>query len=430
MIGLGALWFLLWGMSCSLRSPIIDNQLPIGNPQNAIGHYLQIMRANPGSEQARTAHLKIGMIYNGRPGEDEKAIKIFQKIVQSYPTSSQAGDALWMLANRDYKNGNYEAARRRYLQFILDFSQDPRARTARLKIADCYIELGANTAALKTLANYEARYPTDSRIPEVLLKVGQIHESLNSPENAAEAYRRLMAEFPNAAEECALAQQRLGALNGFVVSGAESSEALARKPLPQNEDEALTQIREVEPKPSQNRRAELKSWVASPTFGYNPRRLLMESGLLEGPDVKASMAGDGALLNDVMYNLGLMYYMSEDYQRAGACLEKALDLGVRGIDLPNLYLNLGICYKEKAAWDKTKETFRKLASVDMNAIERLISAGESEILTGNYLDGAKFLESLLGITDQFDSHISNTLRNSKRRQDNKGRAELGEGDND
>lgn len=432
MIRLGTIWFLLWAVSCSPRSPMsrIENQLPNGNPQRAIARYLEIMRANPGSEQARNAHFKIGRIYDGQPGEDDKAIKIFEKIVQSYPTSSQAGDALWILANRSQENGNYEVARRRYLQFILDFSQDPRTPAARLHLADCYVQLGANTAALKTLANYETRYPTDSRIPEVLLKVGTIHESLNSSENAAETYRRVIAEFPNAAEECALARQRLGALSGFEISSAETSAKLAREPLPIEEDETPTQIRNAAPRPSLNRRAEFKSWVASPTFGYNPRRLLMASGLLEGPDVKASMAGDGALLNDVVYNLGLMHYMSEDYKRAGACLEKALDLGVRDIDLPNLYLNLGICYKEVSAWDKTRGMFRKLASVDMNAIERLIAAGESEILVGNYNDGAKLLESLLGISDQFDSHISNTLRNSKRRQENKGRAELEEGDND
>ena len=432
MSGLGALWFLLWAMSCSLRSPMsrIDEQLPKRDPQSAIVHYLQIMRANPGSEQARTAHLKIGMIYDRRAGEGEKAIKIFEKIVQSYPTSSQAGDALWMLANHDYENGNYDTAQKRLLQFILDFSQDLRTQKARLQLADCYIHLGANAVALKTYADYEARYPADSRIPDVLLKVGTIHESLKSSENALITYLRVIDEFPNATEERELAQQRLRALSGFVFFGTETSPVSALESLPHNEDETPTQIRQVEPKASLNPGAEIDSWVASPTFGFNPRCLLTASGLLEGPDVRANMAGDGALLNDVIYNLGLMYYMSEDYKRAGACLEKAVDLEVRDTDRPNLYLNLGICYKEIAAWDKTKEMFRQLASVDMNAIERLIAAGESELQIGNCLDGAKFLESLLGISDQHDSRISHTLRNIKRMQEIKGREELGEGDSD
>lgn len=432
MFSLGALWFLLWAISCSLRPPTsrIDGQLPKSDPQSAIAHYLQIMRANPGSEQARTAHLKIGMIYDGKHGEGEKAIKIFKKIVQSYPTSSQAGDALWMLANHDYENGDYETARKRYFQFILDFSQDLRTQTARLQLADCYFHLGSNAVALKTYSDYEARYPADSRIPAVFLKVGRIYEALNSSENAVVTYRRVIAEFPNATEECTLAQQRLGTLSGVVVTGTETSAVSALESLPHNEGETPTQIRQVKPKTSLNPRAELVSWVTSPTFGYNPRRLLTASGLLEGPDVRASMAGDGALLNDVIYNLGLMYYMSEDYKRAGACLEKAVVLGVRDADLPDIYLNLGICYKKMAAWDKTKEMFRQLASVDMNATERLIAAGESELRIGNYLDGAKLLESLLGISDRYDSRISQALRNTKRMQENKERDELGEGDND
>ena len=161
MIRLGTIWFLLWAVSCSPRSPMsrIENQLPNGNPQRAIARYLEIMRANPGSEQARNAHFKIGRIYDGQPGENDKAIKIFEKIVQSYPTSSQAGDALWILANRSQENGNYEVARRRYLQFILDFSQDPRTPAARLHLADCYVQLGANTAALKNVSKLRNPLP-------------------------------------------------------------------------------------------------------------------------------------------------------------------------------------------------------------------------------------------------------------------------------
>ena len=432
MLGLGGAWAIFWMMSCSVPSPMLrtDKQLAKKDPQSAIVHYLQIMRANPGSEQARIAHLEIGMIYDGQSGEDEKAIKIFEKIVQSYPTSPQAGDALWMLANRNYENENYETARERFLQFILDFSQDKRTQPARLHLADCYVQLGAKAAALKSYADYEARYPADSRIPEVLLKIGKIYESIKSPENAAVTYRRVIADFPNATKECALAQQRLGVLSGIEVSETETSATSALASLSHNEDENPAKIRKAAPKKSFNPRAEVESWDTSPTFGYNPRRLLTASGLLEGSDVRASMAGDGALLNDVIYNLGLVYYMSEDYKRAGACLEKAVDLGVRDVDLPNLYLNLGICYKEIAEWDKAKQMFRQLSSVSMKAIERLIAAGERELHLGNNLEAAKLLESLLGISDRFDSRISQTLRNSKKVQENKGREQLGEGDNE
>ena len=430
MLGLGGPWVIFWMMSCSVPSPMLrtDKQLAKKDPQSAIDHYLQIMRANPDSEQARIAHLEIGMIYDGQSGEDEKAIKIFEKIVQSYPTSSQAGDALWILANRNYEDENYETARARFLQFILDFSQDKRTKPARLHLADCYVQLGTKAAALKSYADYEARYPADSRIPEVLLKIGKIYESIKSSENAAATYRRVIADFPNATKERALAQQRLGVLSGFEVSETETSATSALASLSHNEDEIPAKIRKAAPKKPFNPRSEFESWDTSPTFGYNPRRLLTASGLLEGPDVRASMAGDGALLNDVIYNLGLVYYMSEDYKRAGACLEKAVDLGVRDVDLPNLYLNLGICYKEIAEWDKAKQMFRQLSSVSMKAIERLIAAAERELHLENNLEAAKLLEGLLGISDRFDSQISQTLRNSKKVQENKGREQLGEGD--
>ncbi|MBI1929931.1 tetratricopeptide repeat protein, partial [Candidatus Poribacteria bacterium] len=315
-------------ISCSPRSPIHQTQplTKTGDAESAIAHYTQVMRSNPDSDAARTAHLKIGKVYYEQLGDHEKGIQIFEQIVQSYPTSFQAGEALWLLAKHDEEHGNYESARKRYLQFILDFSQDARSQTARLHLAACFFQLGRYNDALKTYADYEARYPTAPTIPAVLLKVGEIYAGpLNSPEKAREIYRRVLTEFPKATEEIAHAQQRLEAMGGVVTTQGEEA-------IPNSEDES-TQLRQVGPKARPDARAELARWGVSPTFGYNPRNLLMEGGLLEGEEMQESLAGGGALLDDAIYNLGLMFYMSEDYKRAGTCLEKAAELGIRESNL-------------------------------------------------------------------------------------------------
>ena len=378
-----------------------------GDAQSAIAHYMQIMQADPDSDEARRAHLEIGMIYDEQLGNHEKAIKIFEKIVQSYPTSPQAGEALWLLASHDYENGNYESARKRHLQFILDFSQDSRNQMARLRLAACYLHRGRHEEALKTYTDYEARYPTDSRIPAVLLKVGKIYEALNLPQKAEETYLRVIAEFPDATEETTLVQQRLTALRGAVNADAGTEQVPAAAEPPPVVDEESGEIRQVGPKTRPDASAELARWGTSPTFGYNPRHLLATSGLLEGEEMQATLAGDGALLDDAVYNMGLMFYMSEDYKRAGACLERAVGLGVRDA---NLYLKLGICYKKVGAGDKAKGTFRQLALIDMHAIEKLITLGEQEIEKKNYRAGIKSLKILQGISDEYDSHISQALR--------------------
>jgi len=362
------------------------------------------MRSNPDSDAARTAHLKIGKIYYEQLGDREKGIQIFEQIVQSYPTTSQAGEALWLLAKHDDAHGNYESARKRYLQFILDFSQDARSQKARLHLAACFSQLGRYNDALKTYADYEARYPTDPTLPAVLLKVGEIYAGpLNSPEKARETYRRVLTEFPKATEEIAHARQRLAALGGVVTTQGEATIADA-------EDESI-QLRQVGPKARPDARAELARWGVSPTFGYNPRNLLMEGGLLEGEEMQESLAGDGALLDDAIYNLGLMFYMSEDYKRAGTCLEKAEALGIRE---SNLYLKLGVCYKKVGARDKAKQAFRQLAAFAPEAIEPLIINGEQELAKGNYRKAIESLEILLGISERYDKRISEDLNTAYR----------------
>lgn len=412
-------------VGCSPRLPVSQPQ-PLeskAETEDTIAYYTQLMQSHPNSRKGRDAHLKIGVIFYDRLGDQERGIQIFEKLIDAYSTSPQGAEALWRLAMHDYERGNYESAQKYYLRFLLDFSGNKRSRGARLRMADCLFHLGRYKDAIKAYADYEVRYPNDSRIPAVLLKIGEIHaESLNSPEQANVLYRRVIDDYPDATKEMAIARQRLAVPGGLVLVPAQAEADLAI-----SEGEAIA-IRQVGPKTRPNASRELTRWSVSAIFGYHPRQLLRESGLLDGEEMQESLAENGALLDDAVYNIGIMFYMSEDYKRAGTCLEKAVDLGIHE---PNLYLKLGVCYQKIGAKDKAKQTFRQLASVDLTAFEKLVVTSEQTLANRNYRAAIESLEILSGVSERHDARIAQALdiayRQMNKRSNNTNHQEKNDG---
>ncbi|MBM3239649.1 tetratricopeptide repeat protein [Candidatus Poribacteria bacterium] len=366
-----------------------DRMVDGGKYREAIAMYTQIMQSNPGMETAREAHLKAGIVYYNHLNDTEKALSIFERIVKDYPRSNQAVESLWLLGTHYYDNGEYQQARNKFIQLILDFSDSDKTKSDKLQIAACYEQLNKYQEAISTYSEFERFYPRDSKIPQIVLKKGELYEQLSQKDKAILEYQRVVNDFPSFYSEVNKARQRLEILG--------ANERLA--------EEQDGEIRQIGPKARPDARAELARWTISPTFGYNPRELLMgESGnsLFGGIELEESLNSDGALLDDAVYNMGLMYYMIEDYKKAGACLEKAVEIGVKSADA---YLRLGVCYREVGSVEKAKETFKTVAKIAPNVMENLLMDSENQAANGNYEKAINSLEMILGISETIDKQI-------------------------
>ncbi|MBC8233292.1 tetratricopeptide repeat protein [bacterium] len=366
-----------------------DRMVDGGKYLEAIAMYTQIMQSNPDTEIAREAHLKAGVVYYKNLSETEKALSIWEKIVKYYPRSKQAGEALWLLGMHYYDNGEYQQARNKFIQLILDFPHSSKIKSARISIAACYEHLNEYQKVISTYTEFERFYPRDSKIPGIVLKKGEIYEQLGRKDKAILEYQRVISDFSSFYSEVNKAQQRLETLG------------VSEKSV----EEQQGGIREVGPKVRPDARAELESWAISPIFGYNPRELLMgPSGntLFGGIELEASLNSDGALLDDAVYSMGLMYYMVEDYKKAGACLEKAVEIGIKSVDA---YLKLGVCYREVGSVEKAKETFKTAAKIDPSVMQNLIMDSENQAANGNFEKAINSLEMILGISKTADERI-------------------------
>lgn len=388
--------FVLFSCTTSTKMWQADRMVGSGNYSEAIAMYTQIMKSNPDSEIARKAHFKAGKVYYKNLGETDTALRIFERIVKRYPKNAEASESLWILGMHYYNANEYQQARKKFIQLILDFPKSKKIKSARLQIAACYEQSGEYQKAVSTYIEFENFYPEDSKISEIVLQKGNLYEKLGQNDKAMQEYQRVVSEFPFFTREVEKAQQRLTTLGA----------------IPITEDKTSTmenELRQVGPKTRPNARVEFERWKPSPTFGYNPRELLMGrdgNALFGGIELEASLDSDGALLDDALYNMGLMYYMMEDYKRAGACLEKAVEIGIKEADA---YLRLGICYREVSALKNAKQMFKKTAELDLDVLANVILDSENRAAKGDYEKAIHSLKLILGISAELDKRIHAVL---------------------
>ena len=372
--------------------------LHFADPNLALRHYAEVVEANPDSEAAQEAYLKAAQIYYHQLNNTEKGLSIFQKIVDQQPTSSQAEVALWALAEHDFSQKNYSLAQGRYLQYTLDFSNHQPAVLARRRIADCLFYQARYDDALQRYQDYNQRFAKAEDRPQVLLRIAEIYTQTHQVDLARQTYTRLLVDFPQTKDSV---QHKLKTLGGVTVTEQTMTPEAPIQRTDTESQRRQTSEAGIGPLSRPNASAELASWKSSPIFKHNAKQLLQESGMLEVGEVRESLASDGVLLDDVVMSLGQQFYMMDDYFRAGACLEKTVALGIQK---PEVYLKLGVCYKQAGAWDLARQAFVDLARIDLNAIHSLVNNAASK-LRSDPVYAQKSLEILVGISTQTDRAI-------------------------
>ena len=387
-----------------------DSAYLISNdPQKRIFHYANIYKLNPESDQARQAQLEIGKIYYDQLANPARGLEVFGKLIAANPVAPEAGEALWYISTHHFQEKEYDLACQKFLQFALDFSNDARSQVARLRVADCFFELRDLDSSAKYYRDYRKRYPDDlHNLPYVMLRIGMVYA--NQPGSFVQArkvFSQILKEFPNAMPHVALAREKLLDLGGITVGLSNVRELRAQSKVSpvdlirQNSETGIGPLTRLDAQST------FDSWTKSETFGYNAKVLLQQSGMLDVAEVRNSMNGRGELLDDVVFNVGLRFYMVQDYYQAGACFEKTVELGIRESEL---YLKLGVCYRKVEEWGKATEAFRELAKVAPEDIGRLIDSSLREYRQGNREYGRKSLECLIGISEQFDGRINELLK--------------------
>lgn len=170
-----------------------------------------------------STQMALGDLYMGALKQPEKAIKIYDKVIQSDPKHAGARYALGMalLANKDTKNAQQElltasklAPRNPLPYFTLGdiasgekqfdkalgyynkvLSIDSTNIKTLAKRAAIYTTMGKDNLAIR---DYEAAAAVNRELPEINLNLGMLYQKHGKYRNATKAYQRVIKQAPDA----------------------------------------------------------------------------------------------------------------------------------------------------------------------------------------------------------------------------------------
>lgn len=138
----------------------------------AIKEFESIINTDPTSEYAEVSQINIGWAYYLN-GDYKRALKAYDKVLQKYPGTKRTEEIL----KRQYQVGvaqmdtNEEAAIRVFEKIIEKHPLGPIAPDAQVKIADCYFKLGQYEEAIDAYEKFLENYPKSEWVPYVQYQI-------------------------------------------------------------------------------------------------------------------------------------------------------------------------------------------------------------------------------------------------------------------
>lgn len=118
---------------------------------------------------------------------------LLSQAVEDDTTPQQSYDAAFLLL----KEGKYEASRRGFGRFLERFPQDALADNAQYWIGELYSVQKKYREALAAFNQVLVRWPTSTKVPASLLKIGIAFSALGDLKNAHTSLTRLVDDYPH-----------------------------------------------------------------------------------------------------------------------------------------------------------------------------------------------------------------------------------------
>lgn len=170
--------------------------LNTGNYDQAVEEFNTVIERFPGTEWAARAQYNIGDSYYNA-GEYDRAIEEYTRVLEGYPGSAYILEAINGIQFAQLSAGESDSSTD-VLESFLD--ENPTSETAdrlRFRQAENTLQSGDYEAAVSDFRQYLRITNNQSMMPEAYFNLADAYQRMNQPEQAAEAYRTIIDEFPN-----------------------------------------------------------------------------------------------------------------------------------------------------------------------------------------------------------------------------------------
>ena len=184
--------------------------LNTGNYDQAVTEFNTVIERFPGTEWAARSQYNIGDSYYNA-GEYDRAIEEYTRVLEGYPGSNYILEAINGIEFAQLSAGESDSSTD-VLESFLD--ENPTSETAdrlRFRQAENTLQSGDYEAAVSDFRQYLRITNNQSMMPEAYFNLADAYQRMNQPDDAAEAYRTIVNEFPDS-DRLAPALAELGQL--------------------------------------------------------------------------------------------------------------------------------------------------------------------------------------------------------------------------
>ncbi|MDR9419506.1 tetratricopeptide repeat protein [Gracilimonas sp.] len=185
--------------------------LNTNNYSQAIEEFQTVINKYPGTEWAARSQYNIGDSYYNA-GEYEQAIQAYKKVLDQYPKSDYIIEAINGIEYAQLSAGQTDSSSAILEDFLSDNPTSSTADQLRYRQALNAFQTGDYENAIREFRQYLRVTNSEELMPEAYSNLGESYRQLNQTENAIEAYRSIVEEFPNH-DLAASALTSLGSLN-------------------------------------------------------------------------------------------------------------------------------------------------------------------------------------------------------------------------
>ncbi|HEY3325294.1 MAG TPA: PA14 domain-containing protein [Planctomycetota bacterium] len=197
----------------------------LGNPQEAIGRYANVISQWPESEYAVRSQFKMA-ICQEKMGNFDQACENYVRVIYIYPDSELVADAKIRLGNYYYKEKQYKIAAKIFSQFQKSSPQHPLASKTLFLAGQCYIKNEDWKSAIDTLDLLITSYQDQKDVrSEGMYWLGEAYAKANDFKQAYRTFKKITWDYP----ESKWAKIARGRLTEEVFTQIETDDSAAKE---------------------------------------------------------------------------------------------------------------------------------------------------------------------------------------------------------
>lgn len=170
--------------------------LNTGNYDQAVEEFQTVIDRFPRTEWAARAQYNIGDSYYNA-GDYERAIEEYTRVLEGYPGSTYILEAINGIQFAQLSSGREDQSTDVLENFLDDNPTSSTADRLRFRQAENTLQSGNYEAAVSEFRQYLRITNNEAMMPEAYFNLADAHLRMNQPDEAAEAYRTIVDDFPD-----------------------------------------------------------------------------------------------------------------------------------------------------------------------------------------------------------------------------------------